>query len=423
MSGSASEPSPSFASPKPMIFSYCAGLLLAAFLALLVSWPPAYAVFPLAAALLALVSLFTQPRCRAAFNREDAWLLAALATFSLLWLADVARTGLWPRAIEGGGLWLPLWPLLAAFVLLSWRCLRVPAAALWWGAGLGALLAALIAVWEVGVQGALRASNGINSIPFGMLSLLFGTLAWVGVFAVRSAWAWAALLSAFALGLLASLLSGTRGSWVVFPALVVVVGLGFWRTLPRRVLGLGSMVLLCLLLLASFSPSLIVSERVGEALENVDQYDEGARSNSFGVRVAMWHIGFQLFSEKPLLGWGEGRLQERRDEWVAAWNLPPAVSKYDQLHSDLIDTSARRGVIGLASLLMLYGVPLVLFARVLRCRPEATRRALAIAGLVVVVAFIGFGLTQSMLRDARGMAGYLGMVTACWCLLRSREAV
>jgi O-antigen ligase len=181
--------------------------------------------------------------------------------------------------------------------------------------------------------------------------------------------------------------------------------------------------LLGLLLLASFSPSLIVSERVGEALENVDQYDEGTRSNSFGVRVAMWRTGFQLFSEKPLLGWGEGRLQARRDEWVAAWDLPPAVSKYDQLHSDLIDTVARRGVIGLASLLMLYGVPLILFTRVFRGRPEATRRALAVAGLVVVVAFIGFGLTQSMLRDARGLAGYLGLVTACWCLLRSREAV
>ncbi|HEX5678312.1 MAG TPA: O-antigen ligase family protein, partial [Alcanivorax sp.] len=150
-------------------------------------------------------------------------------------------------------------------------------------------------------------------------------------------------------------------------------------------------------------------------------YDEGERGNSFGVRVEMWRVGVQLFSEKPLLGWGEGRLQERRDEWVAAWDLHPAVSRYDQLHSDLIDTAARRGLVGLGSLLMLYGVPLVLFARALRGRPDTTTRALAVAGLVVVVAFIGFGLTQSMLRDARGLAGYLGLVTACWCLLRTRS--
>ncbi len=404
-----------------MMLSSLAGLVLAAFLSLLIAWPPAYAVVPLVAAALALVAIVWPRRAVAALSREDVWFLAALVVFSLIWLADVARTGVWPRAIEGGGLWLPLWPLLAAFVWLGWRRLRLPAAAFWWGVGVGALLAGLIAGWEVWIQGRFRASNGINAIPFGMLSLLLGALAWVGVFAVRSTWARVALLGALALGLGASLLSGTRGAWVVFPALVVVVGLGFWRTLPRRVLGIGVTALLGLLLLASLSPTVAVTERVDEALESVNEYDEGQRGNSFGVRVEMWRVGVQLFSEKPLLGWGEGRLQERRDDWVAAWDLHPAVSRHDQLHSDLIDTAARRGLVGLGSLLMLYGVPLLLFARALRGRPDMTTRALAVAGLVVVVAFLGFGLTQSMLRDARGLAGYLGLVTACWCLLRTRS--
>lgn len=406
--------------PTPMMTSYLAGLVLAAFLSLLVAWPLAYAVVPQAAAALALVAFAARRRPVAPLSRDDVWFLVVLAAFSLIWLADVARTGVWPRAIERGGLWLPLWPLVAAFVWLGWRRLRPPVAALWWGVGLGALLAGLIAGWEVGFLAHARADNGINPIPFGMLSLLLGTLAGVGVFAVRSRWARAALLLAMAFGLAASLLSGTRGSWVVFPALVAVVALGFRRVLPRPVLGGGVAALLGLLLLASLSPTLAVTERVDKALESVDKYDEGQRGNSFGVRVEMWRVGVQLFSEKPLLGWGEGRLQKRRDEWVAAWDLHPAVSRYDQLHNDLIDTAARRGLVGLASLLMLYGVPLVLFARALRGRPDTATRALAVAGLVVVVAFIGFGLTQSMLRDARGLAGYLGLISACWCLLRTR---
>lgn len=403
------------------MLSSLAGLVLAAFLSLLVAWPLAYAVLPLAATALTLVAFATRRRAVTPLSREDFWFLAALAAFSLIWLADVARTGVWPRAIERGGLWLPFWPLLAAFVWLGWRRLRPPAAALWWGAGLGAVLAGLIAGWEVWVLGRFRASNGINAIPFGMLSLLLGSLAWVGVFAVRSGWARIALLLALAFGLGASLLSGTRGSWVVFPALVAVVAVGFWRTLPRPVLGIGVTALLGLLLLASLSPPVAVTERVGEALESVDEYGEGERGTSLGVRVEMWRAGVRLFSEKPLLGWGEGRLQTRRDRLVAAWGLPEAVSRYDQLHSDLIDTAARRGLVGLVSLLMLYGVPLVLFARALRGRPDTTTRAVAVAGLVVVVAFIGFGLTQSMLRDARGLAGYLGLITACWCLLRTRS--
>ncbi|HCD76509.1 MAG TPA: O-antigen polymerase, partial [Alcanivorax sp.] len=188
-----------------MISSSLAGLVLAAFLSLLVAWPLAYAVVPLASAALALVAFATRRRAVTPLSREDFWFLAALAAFSLIWLADVARTGVWPRAIERGGLWLPLWPLLAAFVWLGWRRLCPSAAALWWGAGLGALLAGLIAGWEVWILGDVRADNGINPIPFGMLSLLLGALAWVGAFAVRSGWARAGLLLALAFGLGASL--------------------------------------------------------------------------------------------------------------------------------------------------------------------------------------------------------------------------
>ena len=74
---------------------------------------------------------------------------------------------------------------------------------------------------------------------------------------------------------------------------------------------------------------------------------------------------------------------------------------------------------GLVSLLLLYGVPLVLFATHLRRRRDIQGQAQALSGVIVVVAFIGFGLTQSLLRDVRGLSGFLGMLTACWCLLKA----
>ncbi|MGB1409858.1 MAG: O-antigen ligase family protein, partial [Alloalcanivorax venustensis] len=75
-----------------MMLSSLTGLSLAAFLALLVAWPLAYAVVPLVAAALALVAVATRRRPVAPLSREDIWFLAALAAFSLIWLADVART-------------------------------------------------------------------------------------------------------------------------------------------------------------------------------------------------------------------------------------------------------------------------------------------------------------------------------------------
>ncbi|WOD30056.1 hypothetical protein RYH70_08255 [Alloalcanivorax xenomutans] len=59
------------------------------------------------------------------------------------------------------------------------------------------------------------------------------------------------------------------------------------------------------------------------------------------------------------------------------------------------------------------------FARNLCRRKDIQGRALAVSEVIVVVAFIGFGLTQSLLRDVRGLSGFLGMLTACWCLLKA----
>lgn len=54
-------------------------------------------------------------------------------------------------------------------------------------------------------------------------------------------------------------------------------------------------------------------------------------------------------------------MEAQRDEWVEEGRFHPGISRYDQLHSDLVDTFARRGVLGLLSLMALYGVPLGLF--------------------------------------------------------------
>ncbi|WP_421706215.1 hypothetical protein [Alloalcanivorax xenomutans] len=41
------------------------------------------------------------------------------------------------------------------------------------------------------------------------------------------------------------------------------------------------------------------------------------------------------------------------------------------------------------------------------------------SGYQNLVVFIGLGLTQSLLRDVRGLSGFLGILTACWCLLKA----
>nr|WP_297456568.1 O-antigen ligase family protein [uncultured Halomonas sp.] len=402
-------------------------LLVAAFVLLLIVWPWGYVVVPLLAGGVALVGGLATLGKGARLDAEDALWLMALLGFSAVWLADVARTGVWPPGRGNEGILLPVWPMLAAAILVWFR--RYPPARRGWWLGLvgGALGAATIACYERFWLGAERADNGMNAIPFGNLSLLLGALSLVAMLGrvshpSRRAVGPTLLLGLAAIaGLVASLLSGTRGGWIALPLLGWLVYRTFDTVLPRKRM-LAVIGLLGALLIGAISlPQSGVMERITIGVHNIQRYfTDDVEDTPEGLRLEMWKAGVVLFAEKPLLGWGEGRLQAARDERVAAGKLHHGVSRYSQLHSDIIDTAARRGLLGLLTLVGLYGIPLLLFSRHLRDCQDPHARVLALSGVVVGVAFIDFGLSQSMLRDARGLAGYLGFSVSCWVLLKAR---
>ena len=156
-------------------------------------------------------------------------------------------------------------------------------------------------------------------------------------------------------------------------------------------------------------------------MTNLQEYADGDAASSLGIRLEMWRAGWHLIKRRPGLGLGEGRLEAQRDVWVGQGRFHPGISRYDQLHSDLGDTFARRGLVGLLSLMALYAVPLWLFWCHWRKGRDEDSRALALCGVLVVVGFVGFGLSQSMLRDVRGLSAYLGLIVACWCLIKGHR--
>ncbi|WNK20173.1 O-antigen ligase family protein [Halomonas piscis] len=402
-----------------------------AFLALLIVVPWGYVAVPLVAGMTLLAGLALTPpqRLWRRLERDDVLLCAVLLAYGGLWLGDVWRTGHWPVGEGNQGILLPLWPWLAAALLVWLRRYPPPAQTLWWGAGGGALGAGAIALYERLMLGETRASNAMNAIPFGNLSLLLGMLSLMGALwclgrglSGRRALLALCLLGATA-GVTGSLLSGTRGGWIAAPLLLLLV---YRASAPlvtpalRRRLALG---ILAGLLAVALLPQSGVSDRVDQASRDLQQYwQDDSRATSVGLRLEMWRAGATLFPERPLAGWGEGRLEAARDRLVAKGEFPPGISRYDQLHSDMIDTTVRRGLLGLGTLLLLYGVPLWLFWRRAKgSRRDPTLGVLATAGMMVPIAFVDFGLTQSMLRDVRGLSGYLGLCIIVWVALRRSE--
>lgn len=395
-------------------------LALAGFLVGLVILPLGYAAFAALVVVLALPGALL-PRDGARLRPEDRWLLLALLLFGLHLVLDAWRSGA-PVGHQTAST-LPWWPLLAALMLVAWRRLPPAGVALWWGAALGALAACGIVLVRWLALGVDRVHvPGINAIPFGNLSLMLGVLSLV--WALRRSQMPLLFGAAALAGLVASLLSGTRGGWVTLPVVAVVLFLcqgaeirRLWSAwlLPARLLTVAGVALF-----AAFAVWQVLPRAMALVDDLRGYVGQDVTHTSAGLRLDMWHAAWTLFLQKPLLGWGEGAMMPELRRLIAAGELNEQARYFGfQLHSDVLDTLARRGLLGLITLLLMYAVPLAGFVRRLRCA-DVDVRTFALAGTLVVLMFAGFGLTQSQFRDERSFAAYLVLVVACWVLMRPK---
>lgn len=286
--------------------------------------------------------------------------------------------------------------------------------ALAWGCWVGAAGAGAVALWESVVLHLPRAEGHTNAIHFGNLALLLGvwSLLWAQhpARAAHRPWGWVAA----ALGLAASILSGSRGGWLALPIFLLLVawpvaGADSPPASPRRraavalALGAGAAALLAL-------P--VVNERVVLAVtELADWLATGEANTSVGARLAHWQFAWQLATERPLLGWGQAGYDAQRLHAVALGQVPASLAQLNHAHNEWLDMAAKRGVVGLLALLAFYAVPGWLYARRLKPSASPTTRTLALCGLATVLGYGVFGLTQVMFAHNSGNMMYLFMHT------------
>ncbi len=401
----------------PRAFTVLHSCLLVAFLVCLVAVPAALWWVAVSGLAVALVSLAVPAPWR--LRREDGWWLVALAGFGTHLVLDAWRGGA-PVGAQTAAT-LPWWPWLACLLLVAWRRHPPATGALWLGAGLAALGAGVVALYEWLVLSDARANNGINSIPFGNLSLLLGVLALVGALSWRGPWAGRLTCALAALaGMVASLLSGTRGGWITLPLVIAVLGFCYRGGLgeaARKLSVIGWVIVLALALALLVFAAEQALPRFADLVNDLQRYRVvGNTRTSVGLRLDMWHTAFNLFLQKPFFGWGEHAMRPALQSLIAEGRLNEQAQYFGyQLHNDWLDTGARRGVLGLLTLMPFFAVPLVGFVR--RLRVDG-RGASALAGLLLVLMFLGFGFTQTQIRDERAFAAYLVLMVTCWIMVR-----
>ncbi|MBW7923692.1 MAG: O-antigen ligase family protein [Burkholderiaceae bacterium] len=362
-------------------------------------------------ALAALRGLATIVR-RPAFDPLDRLYLVACALIPAAYLLNMALTG-----------WAPSWLHRPAHLLVTGGLVF-----LWIGrTGLSerALLRAValasftvlgIALFDVLVHGSVRVfgwRHQWNAVPFGNFSLLLGFIAFAGCIepmlgAMQDKARVALGLAATVAGILASILTGTRGGWLAIP---VLLGLVFWaalRTHRSRVLAsrhfLGALGATLAFALAAMLLSQNAQHRIDIAVEQVEAFLDGAGGrdsidSSTELRLEMWKWGLQQAAEHPLTGVGLANYDEARRREVESGRMPASFAGLANLHNELISSLALGGVPTALAVVAFWMLMVSFFGRRI---DEKDAFFFATSGLLVVVGTCIFSMTEGLFGTSAG---------------------
>lgn len=301
-----------------------------------------------------------------------------------------------------------------ALVLLA----RPTVATLWWGVVAGAICALPFVAWQRLVLEIERPGGFLNAITFGDLALCLGLVALAGAIDYRHSTRKALLATVGAVaGLAACMLTGTRGSWIAL-ALAALLFLSYAQLLHSRKVRLLLAGSFALVGAAFFVPATGMQERALQGVDDVQTWVEGGNVfTNVGTRLELWKGAVILIEERPLFGLDRNTVRAEIRHLVEQGRLDPAILSLEHLHNDALQALATGGVFGLAAWVGILAAPFVFFARqlgrgVAASRPGARvpQFAPALAGMLMVLCYFSFGLTEVIFWSLKGSMFYALMV-------------
>jgi len=315
------------------------------------------------------------------------------------------------RGVSMSSVEKPVRMLLAVSALAVVVALRAPRRALWWGVSVGAIAALPFVAWQRLGLGLERPGGFINAITFGDLALLLGLLSLAGAIDLRRHTPQVLLCGAGALaGLLASLLTATRGGWIAL-ILAGVLLLRHLRLLDSRRVHLLLAAGVALLAAAWLVPAFGVQARFAQGVTDIRTwYEGGSVWTNVGTRLELWKGALMLIREHPLFGLDFGACRARLAEFAQQGQLDPMVLSLPHLHNDGLQALATGGVAGFAAWAAILAAPWLFFARQIGGGVRAPQFAVALAGMLVVLGYLSFGLTEVIFWSMKGSLFYALMV-------------
>lgn len=382
---------------------YYANISVFLFFTLALIIPSGYSYGSAALAIASLPFLFKK-RSYQNLNKETLWVVTSLLSFSMLGLLEAFAYQMGTSAYEKPSLFL-----FAVGILVFLNQYPPKQKVVWFSLAAGGVATGVFAVIYKYTTGAARVDGYNNAIQFGNISLLIGLLSLSGVL-----WAfqqkkyklfWVSfLLVGFLFGLIASLLSGSRGGWISIPAALFYTAIHYKKIINYKAIIIFFIGISILLIAGYQFKTTGIADRIQHGVQDINKYNSGMANTSIGTRLELWKGSLILFIEKPVFGWGRIAFEQRLTELKKEKIISPAIISHS--HNDILYTAARHGTVGLIVLFGLYMTPIVIF-RKLNKRANIKQTSLALAGIILILCYFDFGLTQAFLSHNSGIIFFI----------------
>jgi len=265
----------------------------------------------------------------------------------------------------------------------------------------GILFASLVmflqSVYQVYGLDMVRAVGGYNAIIFGDIAMLLSVIL-VCALLTMSKCLQHILIGGVAIvfALIASLLSGSKGAWVLIPVIMVWLLWVYRLLISKRILTLLAILgCVMIVILLNLEP---VKRRIDIAITQYDSYSQdNTQINPMSERLEMWKDSISIWQENPILGTGIGDFKSARSNLYSE-GLSNLKMPYGHAHSIYFDMLASAGLLGITSLLIfVLIIPYKVFRQNFLNESDGWIRFYALSGMATVIAFSVFGLTEGWL--------------------------
>ena len=278
---------------------------------------------------------------------------------------------------------LPVFFLLRRYVI-DWRVMAI-------GMSIGVFISAAIATYEVYVLGVARASGGSNhTIPFAELMVAADLLLWMLMI-----YAWNngnkiisfILLVASLAGFYGSLLSVTRGAWLVYIFMIAIWLLYmFKRGFSGKVRFFSAPIIARLLLavLVFYTVSQTDQYQVlqSRTVSTINDLSGNNYNTATGARLIIYQDAFKVIKQHPF-GIGTDNFSS-----IKSYGASHA-------HNELLNLWVENGIQGVIALLLLLGYAFKVFYKNLNHANDLVS-VYSACGLMLIVSYMIFGFSQAV---------------------------